>query len=133
AIFRDGRWGLFRVSHPSPHVLGLVVPGFLNIRWLRTRLFLMVLGGPLANALILAAVFSWLPPAAMLAQLMKPSPAMLPGLTLAAASALMLLGTLWPMRVKTSGGELLSDGGQLLRIPFLSEEHLQQLHVHYLQ
>jgi tetratricopeptide (TPR) repeat protein len=112
---------------------GTTYTGAPSLRFSRLRLFLMLLGGPLLNGLLLAAALWWRPPAALVGQLTRwpaaPGLLLLPAFVVANGTHLLL--ALVPSRTRAAGGVHTSDGLQLLLTPFLSRAERETAHAGY--
>src|SRR5262249_58079032 len=97
----------------------------------RRRHFVLVLCGPLANALLLAAALWWRPAGESFAGLWTGTQRLLPWHAFALANAALLLFALWPHRYRSARGPNDSDGRQLLSIPFWPEEVVRKSHAVY--
>jgi tetratricopeptide (TPR) repeat protein len=94
---------------------GEIFAGTSDPRWMRSRRWLFIFGGPAANALLLlgcVAVFGLLPPARMSSW----SECLV--FALVVANLMMLFTNLWPRRGRGNFGPVRSDGWWLGTIPF---------------
>src|SRR5262249_33893896 len=128
-VFPKGRVRLVR-GGLSPGD-GITVAGFPTTRRLRLRHFVVILGGPLANALLLAAAVWWLTPAGLCGQVGASLGGLPVGVAFALASVLMLLLSLWPYRASTPRGRLPSDGLWLWKACSMTGQEVNDIHACY--
>jgi hypothetical protein len=115
-LWRGTILGTCFTVHAWP-VLGLTYLGAKDLHFLRTRLWLATLAGPLTNVLLVTATF------------MLVSPQTFFGSSLAllwmVVNLIMTLGTILPYTFKQGGTMLVSDGLALLQIPAKATEQLE--------
>ncbi len=111
---------------------GTTYTGQPNLRFFRLKLFLMVLGGPLLNGLLLAAVLWWRPPEALWGEVARwPGDRLLPLPAFVLAGAVLLLVSLVPCRVRETGATHATDGLKLLLAPLVSRAERENSHALY--
>jgi tetratricopeptide (TPR) repeat protein len=112
---------------------GLVEAAHPTLRFCRLKQFLVVLAGPLTNALLMAAALWWWPPTVLYRRALAGELAVghFVALTFAWANFLSLLGTLLPIQLRQGGRLFSSDGRELLKIPFYPRAGLEGSHSLY--
>ncbi|HEU4390577.1 MAG TPA: site-2 protease family protein [Blastocatellia bacterium] len=85
--------------------------------WVRSRIFVAILGGPLTNVAMMAACL-WIAPASFAFERFGKRWAPVTALVL--ANGWVLVTNLVPRRVNTPLGKIWSDGAQLVMTPFMS-------------
>jgi len=94
-----------------------------STHYYRFKLFLIILFGPFTNGLLILLALQF-PQDIFLSNI--PGTYLYPGIAFYMANGLMMLFNLYPSKVKTEEGYVLSDGLQLLSIPWMSKQEVDQ-------
>jgi tetratricopeptide (TPR) repeat protein len=112
-LYNHDFWGIEWKFCAIP-ICGFVIAGHNNRKFYRMRSFLMTLGGPIANCLLIlaAVILLFHISSPRLSAVIKP---------FIAANIFSLLLGLWPRKVNFTGRSTPSDGLTLLMTPFMSK------------
>ncbi|MGI0493566.1 M50 family metallopeptidase [Alkalinema pantanalense CENA528] len=102
---------------------GITLLSTKSISWYRSRLFIVILAGPLANALMILGLMQ-LPQNLVLHPIANTL--LFPGIVFYIANAVIVIGNLFPIYTKIDDVKVPTDGLQLLTIPFLSQRDVVQ-------
>lgn len=105
---------------------GMTLFGLPEIRWFRTRKFLIVLAGPLVHVLLLGLLALWRPPADWFEDRFFHEFAPLEAFVI--ANLLVLAVNLLPFKTQAAGNVVVSDGLNLLTTPFMSSALIRKIH-----
>jgi tetratricopeptide (TPR) repeat protein len=125
------RLGRMHLEIRTQQTAGFTVIGHPTVRWFRLCSFLMILAGPLVNLVLLLVALWALPSSGGVPDLFAGWPGPLLPFTFLAAIAFLVLVGLFPWLTTVNGQRVPSDGLQLLLIPFLSRQAIEQAHAHY--
>lgn len=103
--------------------IGFTLFSGTSTHYYRLKLFLIVLSGPFTNGLLILFALQF-PLAISLRNI--PGTYLYPGIAFYMANALMMIFNLYPAKVKTEDREVLTDGLQLLSIPWMSKQAIYQ-------
>jgi hypothetical protein len=100
---------------------GLTLASHRTASWYRARHFLFIAAGPVANLLLAACIWPWLPPIRLddYFSTFQPLPFFF------GANLVIVVANLIPHRHRTQLGPIGSDGLQLLTTPFLSRKKIE--------
>ena len=115
-LWRGTIFGTCFTVHAWP-VLGLTYLGARNLHFLRTRLWLATIAGPLTNVLLVVATFVLVSPQTFFGSSVA--------LLWMVVNLITTLGTILPYTFKQGGTTLVSDGLALLQIPGKTTEQLE--------
>ena len=103
---------------------GITIPLILNVDKYRSKLFYIIFGGPLINLLTIFILLTFYPSTVLFSGIFKPQ--------LSVASAFFwaniidLLYNLLPIQVNTSFGKIGSDGLNMVKLSFMSQDAVEQ-------
>ncbi|MBD2329311.1 M50 family metallopeptidase [Alkalinema sp. FACHB-956] len=102
---------------------GITLLSNKSIPFYRSRLFLVILAGPLANAVMIFSLMQF-PQTIVLKNISNTL--LFPGLIFYIANAVIVVGNLFPTYSNIDGVKVPTDGMQLLSIPFLSQADVKK-------
>ncbi|OUC16037.1 MAG: hypothetical protein B0A82_03730 [Alkalinema sp. CACIAM 70d] len=100
---------------------GITLLSSQSTSWYRSRLFLVILAGPLANALMIFSLMQLSP-----GWVLNPiaDTLLFPGAVFYIANVVIVIGNLFPTYARVDGAKIPTDGLQLLTIPLLSQTEI---------
>jgi hypothetical protein len=102
---------------------GITIPLILNVDKYRSKLFFIVLGGPLINLFTIFILLVFYPGTVLYSGLFKPQLSFVSAFFW--ANIIDLLYNLLPIQVNTNLGKIGSDGLNMIKLPFMSQEAVE--------